>query len=165
MRRGLLAAVVLLTALVLQASLVARLPLPGGWPDLPLVCVVAFALTGGPAYGAVLGFLVGLAADVLPPADHTIGRLALAFAVVGYVAGLVEDLEERSVVSTVVVVAFTSLVAVLVFAGVGALLGDARITGSAVARSLGSTVIYDVILAPFVVPLVAAAVRRAEPAG
>jgi rod shape-determining protein MreD len=164
-RRALLAVAVIGTALVLQAALVDRLPLPGGWPDLPLVCAVAFALAGGPTYGAVLGFLTGLAADVLPPADHTLGRLALAYAVVGYVAGLVEDVEERSVVTTVIVVAFASAVAVVVFAGVGALIGDPRVTGTAVVRSLTATVIYDVVLAPFVVPLVAAAVRRVEPAG
>lgn len=165
MRRELLAAAVFVTALVLQASLIDRIPLPAGRPDLPLVCVAAFALTAGPTYGAVLGFVAGLAADILPPADHTIGRLALAYAVVGYLAGLLEDIEERSVLSTVVVVAGVSAAAVVLFAGVGALLGDGRITASAVARSLAATVIYDVILAPFVVPLVAAAVRRAEPAG
>jgi rod shape-determining protein MreD len=165
MRRGLLAVAVIGTALVLQASLIDRLPLPGGWPDLPVICVVAFALTGGPAYGAVLGFLTGLAADVLPPADHTLGRLALAYAVVGYVAGLVEDVEERSVVTTVVAVAFASGLAVIVFAGIGALIGDPRVTGGAVTRSMAGTVIYDVVLAPFVVPLIAAAVRRTEPTG
>ncbi|HEU5033381.1 MAG TPA: rod shape-determining protein MreD [Mycobacteriales bacterium] len=164
MRRGLLVVAVAFTALLLQASLIARLPLPGGWPDLPLLCVLAFALCGGPLHGAIVGFGVGLAADVLPPADHTIGRLALAFAVAGYVAGLVEDAEERSVVTTMVLVAFGSAVAVLVFAGVGALVGDPRVTGTAVAHSLAATVLYDVVLAPFVVPLLAAAVRRAEPA-
>jgi len=40
----------------------------------------------------------------------------------------------------------------------------AALTASAVAHSLASTVIYDVVLAPFVVPLIAIAVRRAEPA-
>jgi rod shape-determining protein MreD len=164
-RRALLATAVVLTALVLQAVVVNRLHLPGGHPDLPVLCVVAFALAGGPTYGTVLGFCVGLAADVLPPADHTLGRLALAYAVVGYLAGLVEDVEERSVLTTVAMVAFASAAAVILFAGVGALLGDSRITAGAVARSLASTVIYDVVLAPFVVPLVSGAVRRAEPAG
>jgi rod shape-determining protein MreD len=164
MRRGLLATAVVLTALMLQAGVVNGLPLPGGRPDLPVLVVVAMALVGGPSYGALLGFTVGLAADVLPPADHTLGRLALAYAVTGYLAGLVEDVEERSVLTTVLVVAATSAAAVLLFAGIGALVGDDRITVAAVIRSLGATVIYDVILAPFVVPLVAGAVRRTEPA-
>jgi rod shape-determining protein MreD len=165
MRRAALAAAVVLTALVLQADVINRIALPLGRPDLSLLCVIAFGLTSGPVYGAVVGFCVGLAADVLPPADHTLGRLALAFAAVGYLAGLVEDVEERSVLSTVAVVAGASLVAVIVFAGLGALLGDGRITGAAVARSLAAAVLYDVVLAPFVVPVVSGAIRRTEPAG
>jgi len=164
MRRSLLAVAVVLTALLVQAVVVNRMPLPGSGPDLPVLIVVAFALGSGPTYGVMLGFLTGLAADVLPPADHTLGRLALAYAVVGYLAGLVEDVEERSVLTTVAVVAIASGVAVVLYAGVGGLVGDQRITASAVAHSLVSTVIYDVVLAPFVVPLIALAVRRAEPA-
>jgi rod shape-determining protein MreD len=164
MRRSLLATAVVLTALLLQAVVVNRLPLPGSGPDLAVLVVLAFALGAGPTYGVVLGFCTGLAADVLPPADHTLGRLALAYAVVGYLAGLVEDVEERSVLSTVALVAVASGVAVVLYAGVGGLVGDHRITASAVAHSLASTVIYDVVLAPFVVPPIAIAVRRAEPA-
>jgi len=164
-RRTALAVAVAITALLLQVTVIDRLHLPAGRPDLALVCVVAFALVGGPTYGAVLGFGVGFLADIMPPADHTLGLLALAYAVVGYLAGLVEDVEERSVVTTVFMVALASAVAVIVFAMIGALLGDAHISLSAVAHSLGATVIYDVVLAPFVVPLVSGAVRHAEPAG
>jgi rod shape-determining protein MreD len=165
MRRALLATAIVGTALVLQSVVVNPLDLPGGRPEIAILCVVAFALAGGPSYGAILGFVVGLAADVLPPADHTLGRLALAYAVVGYLAGLVEDAEERSVIATVSIVALATGAAVLLYAGIGALLGDPRITAAAVGRSLGSTVIYDVVLAPFIVPIVSGAARRAEPAG
>ena len=164
MRRGLLATAVVLTALLLQGVVVNPMPLPGTGPDLAVLVVVAFALVSGPTYGVLLGFAAGLAADALPPADHTLGRLALAYAVVGYLAGLVEDFEERSVMTTVAVVAIASGVAVVLFAGIGGLVGDHRITATAVAHSLASTVIYDVVLAPFVVPLIATAVRRTEPA-
>jgi hypothetical protein len=51
------------------------------------------------------------------------------------------------------------------YAGLGDLLGNARITAHATMRALGGTVVYDVVLAPFVVPLVSAAARRLEPAG
>ncbi len=163
MRRGVLAAVVLVTALLLQTGVVNPLDLPIGHPDLILLCVVALAVVSGPTWGTVLGFAAGLAADVVPPADHTLGRLAMAYALVGYAAGLLEDIEERSVVTTVVVVAGASATVVLVFAGVGALLGDPRVDATSVADSLTATILYDVILAPFVVPLVSGAARRAEP--
>jgi hypothetical protein len=43
------------------------------------------------------------------------------------------------------------------------LLGDVRITTAALGRTLPSSVLYDVVLTPFVVPLVAAVVHRLEP--
>jgi hypothetical protein len=55
------------------------------------------------------------------------------------------------------------IVAVGLYAGVGALLGDVRITGAALAQGLPSSVLYDVVLTPFVVPSVAAVSRRLEP--
>lgn len=164
MRRHLLAAAVVVTALLLQVGVVNRLRLPIGHPDLLVVCVVALALAAGPLAGTVTGFCAGLVADLIPPADHTLGRLAMAYAVIGYAAGLLEDLEERSVITTVLVVATASAAAVMMFAGVGALLGDPRIDADSVTGSLTATVLYDVVLAPFVVPLVSGAARRAEPA-
>jgi rod shape-determining protein MreD len=164
MRRPLLTVVAILTALLLQVDFVNRLRLPGGHPDLVLVVLVSLSLVGGPAYGAVAGFAAGLAADILPPADHTIGRVAFVYALVGYAAGLLEDAEERSVFAAVAVVALGSAGSVLLFAGVGALLGDARISAAAVTHALAAAVIYDVFLAPFVVPLVSGAARRVESA-
>ena len=163
--RRLVATVFVLTALLLQLTIVNRIPLPDGRPDLLVLVVVALALVRGPVYGAVVGFVAGLAADVVPPADHTLGRLALAYAVVGYAAGLLEDAEERSVLTTVLVVAAGSAVAVITYAGVGALVGDERVAFVALRNSLAATVIYDVVLAPFVVPVVSGAARHADPAG
>ena len=164
MRRLLLAVAAILTALLLQVDVVNRLHLPGGHPDLVLVVLVSLALVGGPAYGAVAGFAAGFAADILPPADHTVGRLAFVYAIVGYLAGLLEDVEERSVLASVGMVALGAAASVLAFAGVGALLGDARVTASTVGHALLAGVIYDVVLAPFIVPLVSGAARRVEPA-
>lgn len=162
-RRPLLAVAVIITALLLQVDVVNRLRLPGGHPDLLLVALVALALVGGPSYGAVAGFTGGFLADLLPPADHTIGRLAFVYALVGYLAGLLEDAEERSVLAAVGIVAAGSAGAVVLFAAVGALLGDPRITAGAVGHALLGTVLYDVVLAPFIVPLVSGAARRVEP--
>lgn len=163
--RRLVSSAFVITALLVQVTILNRIPLPDGRPDLIVLVVVALALVRGPEYGALLGFLAGLAADVVPPADHTLGRLALAYAAVGYAAGLLEDAEERSVLTTVLVVAGGSALAVITYAGIGALLGDDRITLTALGHSLVATVIYDVVLAPFVVPVVSGTARRADPAG
>ncbi len=113
----------------------------------------------------MFGFFAGFVADVMPPAGHIAGRLAFAYTIVGYAAGLLDDPEETSVLTTILVVAGGSAAAVLLYAGVGALLGDVRITARTTEHSLLATVVYDVVLAPFVVPFVSAVARRLEPAG
>lgn len=157
------ASMLVLTLVPLQYAVVSRLPLPGVGPDLLLVAVAAVALTRGPSAGLVFGFAAGLVADVAPPADHTIGRLALAYALAGYAAGLLADEADRSAFLPMAVVGLAGVVALGLYAGVGALLGDVRITGSALARGVPSSVLYDVLLTPFVVPSVAAVSRRLEP--
>ena len=162
-RRLVLAVAAILTALLLQVDVVNRLHLPGGHPDLVLLVVVSLALVGGPAYGAVAGFAAGLAADILPPADHTIGRLAFVYALVGYGAGLLEDAEERSVLAAVAVVALGSVASVLDLRRGRRAARRCPHLGGAVGHALVAAVIYDVVLAPFIVPLVSGAARRAEP--
>lgn len=159
--RFLLGMVTVLTALLLQTTVLAVLPLPGAAPDLLLVLVVAFALAEGQLSGTVTGFVAGLAEDLA--GDHQLGQLALAYVVVGYVVGLVHDDTERSTLMPFVAVGLGAAGAVLIYAGVGVLLGDVRVTGPAVGRSLVSTVPYSVVLTPFVVPVVAALVRRVDP--
>jgi rod shape-determining protein MreD len=155
--------VIVVVAAIVQVVVVNRLPLPGGRPDLLVLVVIALALASGPQLGALLGFFGGFLADVIPPAAHIAGRLALAYTIVGYAAGLLEDPEETSVLTTILVVASGSAGAVLIYAGVGGLLGDARITPSGTLHSVIGTVVYDVVLAPFVVSPVSALARRLEP--
>jgi rod shape-determining protein MreD len=161
LRRLLLGATTVVTALLLQTTVLARLPLPGGLPDLLLVLVVAFALVEGPLSGTVTGFVTGLLADL--GADHELGRSALVYALVGYVAGLVQDDRPRSPVLPLAVVAAAAVGAVAVYAAEGLLLGDPRITGGSFWRSLAGVVAYSVLLTPLVVPVVGALVRRLDP--
>lgn len=159
-RRALLGLATVVTALLLQTTVLARLPLPGGVPDLLLVLVVAFALAEGPLSGTVTGFAAGLLADL--GADHELGRLALAYALVGYAAGLVQDEPRRSPLTPFLVVAGSAAGAVTAFALEGALLGDPRITMSTFWPALAGTTTYSVLLTPLVVPVVGALVRRLD---
>ncbi|MFL6239231.1 MAG: rod shape-determining protein MreD [Actinomycetes bacterium] len=161
--RVLAAIAAVLTLLPIQHAVIARIPLPGTGPDVLIVLVVAVALLRGPAVGAVMGFCTGLAADLAPPADHTMGRLALCYCVAGYLAGLLADEAERSALAPMAVVAIIAVFVIGTYAALGALLGDARVTAATLARTLPSSVLYDVVLTPFLVPLVAAVVRRLEP--
>lgn len=159
-QRFLLGAVTVVTALLLQLTVIGRLPLPGAAPDLVVVLVVAFALAEGPMSGLVTGWAAGLLADGL--ADHQIGRLALAYGLAGYVSGMLKDETERSTLQPFGAVATGAVVALGAYVGVGVLLGDPRVSVWAVARALLTSVPYDVVLTPFVVPLVAGMVHRLD---
>jgi len=158
--RFVLGVATVITALLLQLAAIGRLPLPGAEPDLLLVLVLAFALAEGPHSGTITGFCAGLLADCF--ASHELGRLALAYALAGYVTGTLQDDTERSTLQPFGAVALGGLVALFAFSFEGVLLGDHRITWHSVARATSSSVPYDVVLTPFVVPLVAGLVRRLD---
>jgi len=154
-------AVALIVTLVpLQFSIVNRMPFPGAPPDLLVLSVVSVALARGADLGLVFGFATGLVADLAPPADHTLGRLALAYALAGYVGGTLSDDAARSAFLPIAVVGLGAVIAEGTFAVVGALLGDERITATALAHNVPSSVLYDVVLAPFVIPLIGAVCHR-----
>lgn len=159
-QRKLLGAALVAAAIILQVTVVARLPLPGGVaPDLVLLVVVAFALTNGPLPGAVTGFAAGLAADLAPPADHTIGHYALVLCLVGYLCGLVQEDLDNSANLTFLAMVLGVVGGSLLYVGVGAVLGDPRMTWAAVMRVLPISLLYDFVLSPFVLYAVAWLVR------
>lgn len=161
--RKLLVVALAAAALILQVTVVTRLPLPGGVsPDLVLVVVVALALVNGPLPGAVTGFAAGLAADVAPPADHAIGRFALVLCLVGYLCGLLGDDVESSTNAAFLTMGAGVVGGALLYFGVGALLGDPRVTWPAISRVLPVSLLYDLILSPFVLYVVAWLVRRVD---
>ncbi len=79
---------VVLTALLLQVTLMARLRLFGVVPDLMLLMAVAGGINGGPIRGAVIGFASGMAIDMF--LETPVGLSALVFSIVGYAVGAVE---------------------------------------------------------------------------
>ena len=159
MRAGRLCALVVV-AVVLQATVLTRVPLPGAAPDLVLVVVVAVGLLEGPRTGMLTGFGAGLLADLA--GDAELGRLALVHVVVGYVAGLLQDDADSSPLVSALVAGGLAAVAVLLYAAGGVLLSDPRVTGGALWRSLVSVVPYCAVLAPVVFPAVGALLRRPD---
>jgi rod shape-determining protein MreD len=160
-RRTLLSALLVVTALLLQVTVVSRLPLPGHPPDLVLVVVLAYALAEGERAGLVVGFAGGLLADL--QTDHELGRLALAYLLVGYVAGQLHDDSERSTLLPFAAVAAGALGALGIYFLEGFGLGDPRTDLSALGLGPLAAVAYDVVLTPFVVPAVVVLLRRVEP--
>lgn len=158
-----LAAVLVTLAVAVQLTLLSRLPLPGAAPDLVLLVVVGLALGYGPGTGVATGFAAGLALDLVPPADHEVGRWALVLTVLGYLAGLARAEARRSAVVPLAVVALAAAGSVLLYAGLGALIDDPAVTWAAVSRLLPSAVAYAVVLATVALPGVLALVHRLSP--
>jgi rod shape-determining protein MreD len=165
-RRFLLSFVLLLVALMLQLTVLDRLLLPGGvTPDLVLLVVVALALSSGPMTGTITGFAAGLALDIAPPASHLIGVYALVLCLVGYFCGRVAADLQSTVLLPLAASAVGAAGGAALYAGLGILLGDPDVTGQAVRHVLPETVLYDVLLSPFVLYAVALANRLAGQLG
>ncbi|MEU6676009.1 rod shape-determining protein MreD [Streptomyces sp. NPDC046853] len=162
--RILLSTTLIVVALVIQVSVLARLQLPGAVPDLVLLTVLGLALVYGHVGGALIGFGAGLLADLAPPADHAAGRYALVLCVIGYLAGLAkpETGRLRSATGPLVVVVGAAIGSTLLYAGVGSLVGDTAARHVGLGGLLFTAALYDLLLAPFTVPLIIALARRAE---
>ncbi|MFT4289165.1 rod shape-determining protein MreD [Nocardioides sp.] len=172
MRRWGLLGVLVVLALMLQVSVLDAFAWHGIVPDLALLVVVGAALVRGSEFGLVAGFAAGVLLDVAPPADHLAGRWALALLVVGYLAGRVgEDdgrglgQDRRRIAPTVAVatVAAASFVGSSLFALTGLLFRDPAVGTGDLLATIGISLVWDVLLAPFVLPPVMAAFRAVEP--
>lgn len=165
LNRMLLSTTLVVVALIVQVSVLARLQLPGAVPDLLLLVVLGLALVYGHTAGAVIGFVAGLLADIAPPADHAVGRYALVLCVIGYVAGLTRPdngQQHRSATVPMLVVAAAAISSTLLYAGVGALVGDTAAGRVSVGWLLFTATLYDLLLAPFAVPAIMSLARRSE---
>ncbi len=161
--RALVLTLVVILAVTLQVALFPAIAYAGVVPNLALLVVVAAALVRGPEFAAVIGFLSGLAIDLAPPADHVAGRWALALVVVGYLAGRVRHDARTSAIAAVLTVAASSFIGTSIFALSGMVLADPAVPVTEALAVVPTAVLYDVLLTPFVLPLMMRLFARLEP--
>lgn len=146
-------------AVLVQATVVNRLPFEWGpGPDLVLAAVVVVALTTSPAAAAGCGFAAGLAMDVLPPAEHPMGRYALVLCLAAYVLALLRANtglggSVGAGISVWAVVGATAVTAVgvgLGYAFVGFVMGDSNVTLATVGVNVGVGALLTTLAAPLV---------------
>ncbi|WP_134738426.1 rod shape-determining protein MreD [Nocardioides sp. 503] len=161
--RALLAALAVSVALVLQVSVFPYVAWQGVVPNLVLLVVVGAAVVRGAQFAMVLGFAAGVLLDLAPPADHVAGRWALAFVLVGYVAGRVAQHGRPTATTVLATVAASSFLGTSLFALSGLVLRDPPLTIPDLLQVVLVSVVWDVVLTPFVLPLVMTMFHRIEP--
>ncbi|HYX80082.1 MAG TPA: rod shape-determining protein MreD, partial [Actinomycetota bacterium] len=89
MRRALLLAAVIVTALLVQSTVFAEVQLLGARPELMYLLTISFAILEGPGSGAIAGFVGGMAQDFL--LNQPKGITALTLTILGYAVGLLRQ--------------------------------------------------------------------------
>lgn len=161
--RLLVAVLAVLLALVLQVSLFPYVAWEGVVPNLCLLVVVAAALTLSAPEALVLGFVAGLALDLVPPADHLAGRWALALTVVAFLAARVRQDVRPTAMTVVATVAASSFIGTSLYALTGVLLQDPVLGVPDLLRVILAAVVWDVLLTPFVLPVLMKLFARLDP--
>jgi rod shape-determining protein MreD len=161
--RFLVAVLAVLLAVVLQVSLFPYVAWQGVVPNLCLLVVVAAALTLPAPEALVLGFVAGLTLDLVPPADHLAGRWALALTVVAFLAARIRQDVRPTAMAVVGTVAAASFIATSLYAITGILLQDPVMGVPDLLRVILVAVVWDVLLTPFVLPLLMRLFARLDP--
>ena len=143
-------------ALTLQVCLFSRFSFDGARPDVMVLVAVMAGLVAGPDRGAILGFAAGLAFDVV--LTTPLGLSALVYTVVAYGVGTLADgMVRNSRWAAPAVAAGGSAVAMLLYALVGAVVGEPTLEGP----PLAAIVVYVAAVNAACAPLAARAVRWA----
>lgn len=142
----------LITALLLQTAVLARIQVFDVMPDFMLLVAVAAGITAGPTRGAALGFASGMVIDLFLPTP--LGLSALVFTLVGYGVGVAHTGVLRSAWYIPMLTAgAASMAGVVLYAVVGSMLGERMLTGHLVTIAL-VVGLSNAVLAPVAVRLV-----------
>lgn len=132
-------------ALVLQSTVLARLPLMGVRPDLTLLLVVSVAVLGGPLEGAAAGAIAGGLQDLMH--GRYLGISLVSKAATGYLAGLLERrlYRENPLVMAGVAGAATALHHLVYFLGLRLLGSDVNFLASVWYVALPLSLVHAVL--------------------
>jgi rod shape-determining protein MreD len=150
---------VIVTALLLQTTVFPELTLLGVRPELLYLVTVVFAALQGPAEGAVVGFVGGLAQDFM--LNMPKGITALTLTILGYTVGLARQyITSPSPLLPAVLVALGTAAGVAFHQAVAFLLGEEEGPFGYVAKVVLLAAVYGAILTPIFFPVL----RRAATA-
>ncbi|GAC1363844.1 MAG: hypothetical protein NVSMB32_05790 [Actinomycetota bacterium] len=153
MRRSVGIPLIILTALIIQTTVLPHLALFHVMPDLLLVVTICVALVQGPSAGAAGGFAGGLLRDF--QLNSPTGISALSYLCVGYAVGAIRPFVQSSSVSVPLIGVFAgSMVGTMFYMGLSRLLGVPAEPLSRLSQVVLLTALYNTLLVPFAYPLV-----------
>jgi rod shape-determining protein MreD len=151
-------ALLVATTIVVQVSFMPHLRLFGVVPDLGLVLAIAIASHDDAETAAVVGFATGLGFDLF--LRTPVGASALAYAVTGYVTGVVQaSLIRSSRWLPFALGGAGGLVGGLLFVGIAILAGTDALIHFSTLGVVARAALYDAIAALVMFPLVERFVR------
>ena len=162
MKKTVILIAVIVTALLLQTTVFPELTLFGVKPELLYLVTVVFAALHGPAEGAIVGFVSGLAQDFLLNSPK--GITALTLTMLGYTIGLARQyITSPSPLLPASLVAIGTAGGVAFHQAVAFLLGQEEGPFGYLAKVVLLTAVYGAVLTPIFFPVLrrAAAATRA----
>ena len=140
-------------ALVIQASLLADLRLFDVSAELMMLLPICAGVLAGPDRGAIVGFASGIALDLL--LSTPFGMSALAYTLVGYFAGLVQGTILRAAWwIPVLTAAGASAAGVVVYALVASGVGQSGLINGRLWTIVGVVALFNGVLSAALLPLV-----------
>jgi rod shape-determining protein MreD len=131
-------------------------------PDVGLVATVAVAYREGSEVGATFGFFAGLAIDFF--LQTPLGLSALAFALTGYLIGLLQGALLRSAWWVPPVLgALGGILGGALFVGIGAIVGQDQLWALRSVRIVLLAAAFDALVAFVIFPITALVTRRDGP--
>jgi rod shape-determining protein MreD len=151
-RRTLLLAAVIVSALLLQTTVFADVLLLGAKPELLYLLTIVFAFLDGPSAGAITGFASGMSEDFLLNAPK--GITALTLTLLGYAVGMLRQyVVSPSPLFPVFLVAGGTFGGVLFYGVVSFLLGQLDVSALYLFRVAALSALYNAILTPLLFPV------------
>lgn len=145
---------VLVTAAIVQTSLLPFLSMSGFRPDLLLLFTIAFALRDGLLTGLRVGFAAGVLTDLLLN-ESPVGLTALIFVGVAYAVGVARPfLAPDSWTAPVILSVMGTLVGVAGYGLLSAVLAEDPIALGLILQASVVSAVYALLLAPVVDGLV-----------
>jgi len=151
--RELSAGIALLAAYVMQTSVIARLDLPLGGPNLIFLFFLTWAVLHDAMFGAMIGFTVGLLVDLAPPAASTAGEWTMVLTVVGYGIGAAASRNQEFRDSPLVDWGLIAAGLFAIFAGwliLGFFIGEPHRSGVELLKTLFGLLLWNLAIAPSV---------------